>query len=78
MVMYSIFTAGRDAKLFPDPLKFDPERWRRDETHAFAIQPFGFGPGACFGELSIYYRLISKLPGLFFFKLRSKICRAGD
>ena len=49
-LMYSIYTAGRDEKLFPDPLKFDPERWKRDETHAFAIQPFGFGPGACYGK----------------------------
>ncbi len=48
--MYSLYCAGRDEKLFPNPMKFDPERWRRDERHAFAIQPFGFGPRACYGR----------------------------
>ena len=49
--MYSLYSAGRDEKLFPDPLKFDPERWNRDETHSFAIQPFGFGPRGCYGKV---------------------------
>jgi len=35
-------------------LKFDPERWTRDDTHAFAMQPFGFGPRACYGTVNIY------------------------
>ena len=50
-VLYSGYSAGRDEKLFPNPMKFDPERWKRDETHAFAIQPFGFGPRACYGKI---------------------------
>lgn len=45
------YSAGRDVKLFTNPLVFDPERWKRDETHAFAIQPFGFGPRACYGKI---------------------------
>ena len=52
--MYSIYSAGRDEKLFHDPLNFDPERWKRDDTHAFAILPFGFGPRACYGMCSHY------------------------
>ena len=48
--MFSLYSAGRDEVLFPNPTKFDPERWRRDETHAFALQPFGFGPRACYGN----------------------------
>ena len=49
MVWCSIYSAGRDEKLFPNHLKFDPDRWKRDETHAFAIQPFGYGPRNCYG-----------------------------
>ena len=48
--MYSLYSAGRDERLFPDPMTFDPERWKRDDRHAFAIQPFGFGPRACYGQ----------------------------
>ena len=50
-MIYSLYSAGRDEKLFPNPMKFNPERWKRDETHAFAIQPFGFGPRGCYGKI---------------------------
>ena len=40
---------GRDSSLFPDPLKFDPERWKRDDTHVFVLQPFVFGLRSCYG-----------------------------
>ena len=56
VVLYSIYAAGRDDKLFQDPLKFSPERWERDdEKHAFLIQPFGFGPRMCYGNLIVIY-----------------------
>ena len=51
-VMFSLYSVGRDERLFPDPLKFDPERWKRDETNAFAIQPFGYGPRGCYGKFT--------------------------
>ena len=50
-MIYSGYSAGRDEKLFPNPMKFNPERWKRDESHAFAIQPFGFGPRGCYGKI---------------------------
>ncbi len=55
-VFYSSYSAGRDERLFQDPMNFDPDRWKRDEMHAFAIQPFGFGPRGCYGKLfcSVY------------------------
>ena len=44
----------RDPRFFPDPLKFDPERWRDDPIRRgrlprFAYFPFGGGPRVCIG-----------------------------
>ena len=43
----------RDARWFPEPLEFRPERWTpgfRDQLHRFAYYPFGGGPRQCIGE----------------------------
>jgi len=44
----------RDARFFPDPERFDPERWRDDPVRSgkiprFAYFPFGGGPRVCVG-----------------------------
>jgi len=44
----------RDARFFPDPDRFDPERWREDPIRSgkiprFAYFPFGAGPRVCVG-----------------------------
>jgi len=42
-----------DSRYFPDPFKFDPERWTTAEREArpkFSYFPFGGGPRVCIGE----------------------------
>jgi cytochrome P450 len=48
------FLTQRDARFFPNPETFDPERWREDPVRSgkiprFAYFPFGGGPRVCVG-----------------------------
>jgi len=53
IVLVSQWVTHRDARFFPDPDRFDPDRWT-DEARAarprFAYFPFGAGPRICIGE----------------------------
>jgi cytochrome P450 len=43
----------RDERWYPDPLRFDPDRWKNDFAKtlpAFAYLPFGGGPRRCIGN----------------------------
>jgi cytochrome P450 len=51
-VVMSQWVMHRDARFFPDPLKFDPDRWSTETTRnlpKFAYFPFGAGPRQCIG-----------------------------
>lgn len=52
-VVFSIYGMHRDAKYFPNPDKFDPERFNDENKHKILpfFAPFGIGPRNCIGEL---------------------------
>ena len=50
-VIASIYTIHRDAKHWPDPLAFRPERFLGEKNHhRFSYIPFGGGPRVCIGS----------------------------
>ncbi|MDZ4857604.1 MAG: cytochrome P450 [Candidatus Hydrogenedentes bacterium] len=53
MILLSPFITHRDATYFPNPEKFDPDRFAPEVQagrHKFAYYPFGGGPRTCIGE----------------------------
>lgn len=53
IVVLSPYVMHRDARYFPEPERFDPERWRteaKEARPAFSYFPFGGGPRRCIGE----------------------------
>ena len=53
IILMSPFVMHHDSRYYPDPFRFDPERWTpeaRSERPKFAYFPFGGGPRRCIGE----------------------------
>jgi cytochrome P450 len=53
LCVMSQFIVHRDPRWYPEPERFDPERWtpdRQAERPRFAYFPFGGGPRQCIGE----------------------------
>ncbi|MBU3067062.1 cytochrome P450 [Nocardia sp. NEAU-G5] len=53
-VMYSTYAVHRDSRWYPDPERFDPDRWsseRVDSIPREAILPFGSGARKCIGDV---------------------------
>lgn len=53
LVLVSQWVMHRDERYWPDPLKFDPQRFTEEAKAArpkFAYFPFGSGPRTCIGE----------------------------
>lgn len=53
VLLIPMWTVHRDARFFPDPMRFDPERFDGDwkkRAPAYAYFPFGGGPHVCLGS----------------------------
>ncbi|CAG7831777.1 unnamed protein product [Allacma fusca] len=53
IVAISILSVHHDEKHFPEPQKFDPERFSAENKanrHPYAFMPFGHGPRNCIGQ----------------------------
>ncbi|MEV0776298.1 cytochrome P450 [Streptomyces sp. NPDC050428] len=52
-VIWSAYALHRDPDLYPDPLRFDPDRWlpERPQPPKGAFIPFGFGKRMCIGDM---------------------------
>jgi cytochrome P450 len=53
IVLMSPWVTHHDERYFPEPFKFDPERWTseaRESRPKFSYFPFGGGPRVCIGE----------------------------
>lgn len=56
MMSLSIYSSGRDPRYFPEPLKFDPTRWDKNEdapginAYSQASMPFAIGTRSCIGR----------------------------
>lgn len=55
-LLFSVVATHRDPAYFPDPDKFDPERFSDENKHNIshvALNPFGAGPRNCIGKTKI-------------------------
>jgi cytochrome P450 len=51
ILMLSPYVVHRDPRWFPDPERFDPDRWSQpDDRPKFSYVPFGGGTRVCIGE----------------------------
>lgn len=54
IVILGYLKTHRDEKYWPDPLKFDPDRFLPEEVakrHPYSYLPFAGGPRSCVGKI---------------------------
>lgn len=60
-VFISMLGMHYDPEYFPDPEKYDPERFNEKNKRnipAYSYFPFGEGPRACIGEITFNYDVL--------------------
>jgi enediyne biosynthesis protein E7 len=57
-VLFSTLTLQRDPRFWPEPDRFNPDRFLRNEVHKDAYMPFGQGPRMCIGWRMAYIEAI--------------------
>ena len=63
-VVVPVLGLHRDPKYYPDPDKFDPERFSTEEMEKrpnYVYLPFGEGPRICIGKLNNRMQFLSRL-----------------
>jgi cytochrome P450 len=58
-IIYSQAALHRDPDLYPDPLRFDPDRWNSEQAAALRASfiPFGMGQRKCIGEFLAVFEM---------------------
>lgn len=72
-----IFALHRDPEYWPEPSKFDPERFsdgRKAEIQPFTYVPFGVGPRNCIGKMNRFRRWNPNLIDLYIICFRISFC----
>jgi len=62
-IFVPMFSIHRDPKYYPDPLKFDPERFsveQKSQRPNGTYMPFGDGPRLCIGNVIVYGFIVFK------------------
>jgi cytochrome P450 len=80
LVVLSPWGVHRNEAYFPDPERFDPERWQADRVAGrprFSYFPFGGGPRGCMGETFAWMEgvlLVAVLAQRWRFRLADESC----
>jgi len=56
-VLSSIYHTHRIPDLYPEPLRFRPERWQHSDPGPYGYNPFGAGPRMCIGATFAWFEI---------------------
>jgi cytochrome P450 family 6 len=62
-ILISVLSLHHDPKYYPEPERFDPERFSDEEKqkrHHYVYLPFGEGPRICIGKFILFDTIINK------------------